>query len=230
MGILDSIFGGRRDATGEAKGHLDNISGIGHSSYDDYIDRGRRAGSRLEDEYTGLLDDPTALINKIMQNYHESEQYGYEKDKLGREIGASAAAGGVAGTPYHQQQQGEMVQGLLSKDMQQFLKNALGRYDTGLAGEKGFYDTGKDATDNLTSILTGVEGSKAGLDYEDAKSKNARRNALISALTNALGKGVGTLFGGPLGGAVGGGLGGLFGGGEAGPMSGTTVPPWRDPG
>lgn len=212
MSILSNFFGGGgKSPGGAASPYLDQIPGVGHKYYDDFIDRGGRAGGRLEDEYTGLLDDPTALMNKIMENYKTSEQYGYQKDQLGREIGATSAAGGVAGTPYHQQQQGEMVQGLLSKDMQDYLSKALGLYKTGLAGEEGFYDKGYGASGAMSDIETGALNQKGTIAYEDQKNKNEKRNALISSLLTAGGTGVGYLLGGPLGGKIGGSVGGAVG-------------------
>lgn len=222
MSILDSIFGRSADPQAAASQYLDQIPGVGHDAYDPYIQRGQRAGGRIEDQFESLLSDPTALMNHIMENYQTSDQYGYQKDQLGRELGATAAAGGVAGTPYHQQQQGEMVQGLLSKDMSDYLSNALGLYRTGLSGEQDLYGKGMGASSSLADMEGGALSSKAGLAYEDAKSKNANRNALISSLLKAAGTGAGFMMGGPMGGAMGGKL--------AGPMSGSPYKPWNDPG
>lgn len=215
------LFGRRADPQKEANQYLDQIPGIGRQYYDPFIQRGGRAGDILEQQYGSLISDPGALLDKIMGGYETSKGYQRQKDILGREIGSSAAAGGIAGTPLHQEQQGEMVEGLLSQDMQNYLKNALGLYQTGLSGESGLYDKGFTASGSMADLMGNLMGTKAGMAYQSAQDKNARRNALISSLMG---------LGGQLGGALlGGGLGGL-GGGYAMPMSGTPYTPWQNPG
>ena len=216
------LFGKRADPQAEANKYLDQIPGMGKGYYDPFIQRGGRAGDILEGQYGNLINDPTSLIDKIMGNYETSKGYQTQKDILGRELGASAAAGGVAGTPFHQQQQGEMVEGLLSQDMQNYLKNALGMYQTGLSGEAGLYDKGYGASGSLADLIGGSLNQQAGMAYQGAQDKNARRDALMSSLMKLAGTAGGALLGGPLGGMIGGGL--------AGPMSGSPYSPWQNPG
>lgn len=222
MSILSELFGGKRNPQNEANQYLDQIPGAVGQYNNPFIDRGERAGSKLEEALAGLMDDPSGFIDKLMEGYTESGDYKRKKDVLGREIGASAAAGGVAGTPMHQQDMGELVNSLLSSDMQQYLSNVLGVYDKGLSGEKDFYNVGYGASGRQADAVGGALGSKATGAYEDAKTANQNRNNMISSLTNLLGTGVGYALGGPLGGAMGGGL--------AGPMSGTPYKPWNNPG
>jgi len=155
------------------------------------------------------MNDPTGFINKIMEQYKESEGYGFAKDRLTKEMGNTAAMGGIAGTPLDQMNQAEGVQGLLSKDMQQFLENALGRYDKGLAGEEGIATRGYDASGKLTDALGSALNQQGGLAFNDAQQKNKNRNDMWSMFGKALGGGAGFALGGLPGATFGA---GLFGG------------------
>lgn len=223
MSILSEYFGGgKRNPMAEANQYLDQIPEATGQYYNPFIERGERAGSSLEDVLGQLLNDPTGFLNKIQEGYQPSGEYSRKKDILGRELGATAAAGGVAGTPMHQEQQAEMIDKLLSSDMQQYLANVLGLFGKGLSGEQDFYNKGYGASGSMADAAGGALSSKAGLAYEDAKTQNANRSGLISSLTKLLGEGLGYGFGGPLGGRVGGGI--------AGPMSGSRNAPWKNPG
>lgn len=218
MSILSGLFGGgKKDSPMRAANqYLNQIPGIAHQGYDPYVNAGLDASGRTKQHYENMMDDPTGLINKIMEQYQTSQGYGFAKDQLLKEAGNTAAAGGIAGTPLDQLNQGELVQGLLSKDMQQFLMNALGRYDLGLAGEEGIAGRGFDASGRLTDALGGNLTQQAGLAFNDAQQKNKNKSDMWSMFGKALGAGAGFALGGPTGAGVGyklgGGAGNLFGG------------------
>ncbi len=232
MSWLSKLFGGHGgsgggggagnnfDPMGAANKYLDQIPGVAHKGYDPYVNAGLDASGKTKSEYEGLMNDPTALINKIMEQYKTSEGYGFARDRLTKEMGNTAAMGGIAGTPLDQMNQAEGVQGLLSKDMQQFLQNALGRYDTGLQGEEGIASRGFDASGKLTDALGGALNQQGGLAFQDQQQrmtdantreaqKRSDRNSLWSMFGKALGAGAGFAVGGVPGAAVGS---GIFGG------------------
>jgi hypothetical protein len=137
------------------------------------------------------MGDPTAFINKLMEGYEPSKGYQFQKDQLTKELGNTAAAGGIAGTPQDQMNQGEGVQKLLSGDMQQFLKNALGVFNTGLEGEEGIANRGYDASGKLTDALGTALNQQGGLAFQNQQQKTQNRNDLWSMFGKALGGGVG---------------------------------------
>lgn len=213
MSILSRLFGGGKNPADAARPYLDQIPGVAHQTYDPYISEGRGASQRVGSEYGDLLDNPTALIDKIMGNYHPSEGYNFEKTQLQKELKNASAAGGIAGTEYDVMRQGQGIQGLLSKDMEKYLQNALGLYRTGLTGEQGIADTGYKANEGLGTALGNNLSSQAGLAFKGQSEQNAQRTALIGAIAKALGAGAGAIFG-PGGALAGGALGSsMFGGG-----------------
>ena len=211
MSWLSNIFGGgdENSPMNGANTYLNQIPGVGHQGYDSYVNAGQDASGKTKSAYEDMMNDPTGFINKLMEQYKTSEGYGFEKDQLTKELGNTAAAGGIAGTPQDQLNQGTAIQGLLSKDMQQFLQNVLGRYDKGLEGEEGVATRGYDASKQLTDLLGGALNQQGGLAFQNQQQKNQNKNDLWSVFGKALGAGTGALFGGAPGAKVGA---GIFGG------------------
>lgn len=197
-----------------ANQYLNQIPGVAHQGYDPYVTAGQDASGKTKSQYEELMNDPTGFINKLMESYKESDSYGFQKDRLTKEMGNTAAAGGIAGTPLDQMNQAEGIQGLLSKDMQQYLQNALGVYGTGLQGEEGVASRGFDASGKLTDALGGGLNQQGGLAFQNSQQNNSDKNGWLQALTKALGMGAGFAIGGPMGALGGGALSSsMFGGG-----------------
>jgi len=181
---------GQRDPAKDANRYLDKIPGVGHDAYDPFINQGREAGGILKDQYGRMLD-PTKYMDDIMKNYQMSQGATYKRDQLGKGIGNTAAAGGIAGTPEHQREYGQMSNDIMSQDMDQYLQNALGINDRGIRGEEGFYDKGFQASGSLADMLASMFGSKAGLAYQSGTQKNANEQALMQSLMKMFSQGAG---------------------------------------
>jgi hypothetical protein len=184
----------RKDPFEDANKYMEQIPGIGRQYYNPYINSGSRAGSMLEDQY-GKLMKPTSFIDDIMKNFKMSEGAKYQKDTLGRDINATAAAGGFAGTPEHQQEYGEMSDKIMSGDMQQYLQNALGVYGMGLTGEQDMYGKGYDASSRLADMIAGTLGSQATGVFQSDNQTNTSRDAFLNTLIKALSQGAGSMGG-----------------------------------
>jgi len=203
MSWLSKLFGGGENPRDAANQYLNQIPGVAHQGYDDYVNQGKDASGKTKSQYEDMMNDPTGFINKLMEGYKTSEGFNFKKDLLTKELGNTAAAGGVAGTPLDQMNQAQGIDGLLSQDMQEWLSNVLGRYDTGLAGEEGIASRGFDASGKLTDALGGALNQQGGLAFQNQQQKNSDRNSLWSMFGKALGAGAGGLLGGVPGAKVG---------------------------
>ncbi len=203
MGFLGSLFGGSHDPMKDANKYLDQIPGVVHEGYDPYVNAGRDASGKTKTTYESLMDDPTGFINKLMEGYKPSEGYQFQKDQLTKELSNTAAAGGIAGTPQDQMNQGQGIQKLLSGDMQQFLNNVLGMFKTGLTGEEGIAGRGYDASGRRTDALAGALNQQGGLAFNNAQQQNKNEGGVWDMFGKALGAGGGFLLGGPAGAAIG---------------------------
>lgn len=217
MSMLSKLFGGGGKSPKDAANkYLNQIPEVAHQGFDPYVNAGLDASNQTKSAYEELLNDPTGFINKIMENYQPSEGYNFQKGLLTKDLSNTAAAGGVAGTPLDQLNQGQQIQGLLSQDMQQFLSNILNVHTQGLNGEEGIASRGFDATKNLTDTLGNNLTQQGGLAFQDQQQKNQNKSDLWSMFGKALGAGTGFALGGAPGAAagykLGGGTGNLIGG------------------
>jgi hypothetical protein len=154
MGMVEDLMRGLgMDPAGAAKDYIEQIPGVTQPYYQPFIDTGRGAEDVVRPQYDQMSQDPTAFMNALMAGYKPSEGYQFQQEELGRGMSNTAAAGGFSGTPFDQEQQAKMTQGLLSQDQQQYLQNLLGIQRTGLAGEEAGIGRGYDASKGYADIL-----------------------------------------------------------------------------
>lgn len=234
MSILSELFGGGKNPSDAANQYLNKIPDVGHQYYDPYINQGQESGMNAHHEYDSMTKDPTGFINKLMEQYQPSQGYQFQKGQLEKALGSAAAAGGVAGTPLDQMNQGQAIQGLLSGDMQQFLQNALNAHTQGLTGQENEATRGFNASGNMADLMGGSLNQQGGIAFNQAQQQNQNKTQMFQSLIKALMAGAGGLIGGPGGMMIGGGLGSFLNGSNSGqmamPMSGSSVAPWANPG
>ncbi len=198
MALLDGIgnflFGG--NAANKAMPYLNQIPGQAHQSFDPYIQQGQQAGSEANALYSRMSQDPQAFLNEIMKGYTPSEGFQFKKGQLGKELSNTAAAGGFSGTENDQISHGELLNQLLSGDMQQWLSNVLGVQGAGLSGQQHVADTGFQGTEDLASILTNALNQQAGLAYQGQAQRNQNQANLFGNIARGTTAGY---FGGPEG-------------------------------
>jgi hypothetical protein len=203
QGIGTFLSGGKNPAN-DAMKYLNQIPQIGRSSYQPYIDQGRRAGGIAEGQYSKMGQDPTAFINQLMAGYEPSKGYQYKQGQMLKGMGNSAAAGGFAGTQNDQNAQAETIQGMLGGDMQQWLANLLGVQGTGLQGLSGMNQMGYDASGSLADYLGSNLSQQGSLAFQGRQQKNANQQALFNSLLQAGASAAGAAAGMPSGGMGGG--------------------------
>ncbi len=209
MGLFDSLFGG--NASKDANKYLDKVPGTVKPYYDPYIQAGQRQLPGLEDQYGQLMNNPGGRLNEIGAGYQQSPGFQFALQQAMQGAGNAAAAGGMAGSPQHEQQNMGLATNLANQDYNQWLQNAMGMYNTGLQGSQGLYNSGQQASDTLAQLLAGNLGSKASAAY----AGGANRNQMMGGLLGGIGSLAGTAFGGPVGGAIGGWFGNKLGGGSS---------------
>jgi len=167
-------------------GHsLDDIATMYKNMYNPYIQAGYQSLSDLQDKY-GQLMDPTQHMADIMGHYQESPYAQTQQNELQRALGSTAAAGGFSGSPYHQHQVAQNVQNVLSKDMQNYLKDALGIEQEGISGEQGLEQQGLQSTQQLAEALGGIMGQQGELGFQEQRGLGQKASGLGNALSQLL--------------------------------------------
>lgn len=150
--------------------------------YKDYIQRGNRMGGQAEDQFGQLMNDPGGRMNQIGQSYQQSPGFQFQLQQALQAGNQSAAAGGMAGTPQHQQQNMGLANNLANQDYNQYMQNALGQYDIGLQGGQHMYDTGYGASNQLGQSMKDLLESQARLKYSGEDQRNKHQGSFWSKL------------------------------------------------
>jgi len=215
-GLIGGVLGNMFDDDWEnpadsAKPYMDQIPGQLNQYLDPYIQAGQRALPGLENQYGQLMNDPSGRLNQIGAGYHQSPGFQFALQQALQGSGHAAAAGGMAGSPQHEQQNMGIATGLANQDYNQWMQNALGLYGTGLQGQQGIYNTGARTGMAMGEDMASYLANQAKLAYEGQNAENQHEGGGLGSLLGAAGTIAGSIYGGPAGGAAGGAAGNAFG-------------------
>lgn len=152
--------------------YMEKIPGQMKQQYNPYIQAGKKALPTMNQQYSQLLNDPGAAMNKIGQSYQQSPGLDFAIQKA-LEAGKHAmAAGGMAGSPMHEYYSMQSATGLANQDFNNWLSNALNMYGRGLSGEENLYGTGANASNNLAQMIAQSMAKQGELAYKGAAEQN----------------------------------------------------------
>lgn len=187
MSWFSELFHGGKDPSKEANKYLDQIPGAVNPYYQPYINQGQDANKMLMEEYSKLLGNPNELYNQFASGYKQSPGYQTRLNEALQSASNAAAAGGMAGSPMHQQLAAQKAIDLSSKDFEDYLNHIMGLYGTGLSGEQELGEQGFKASTGYGDILGQKLGSQAQYGYAGQAGRNANQanmfNNLISGAT-----------------------------------------------
>lgn len=206
------LFGGWNNPADAAMGDMDQIPGQISKYMDPYIKQGQEQYGRLNDQYGRLMNDPGGRVNEIGASYHQSPGFQFALQQALQGAGHAAAAGGMAGSPQHEQQNMTVATGLANQDYNQYLQNALGAYGMGMQGSQGLYNTGAEMGKSAGEDMASYFANRAKLNYEGANAENQHRGGMWGTLLGAGGAVAGGMFGGPAGAMAGWNVGNSVGG------------------
>lgn len=176
------------DPSKKAMPYLNQIPGAIKPYYDPFINAGNRALPQLETQYNQLMTDPNAIINRIAAGYKQSPGYQWRMNQGMQGIKNAEAAGGMLGTPEHEQEAATLAENLAGQDYNDYMTRELGLYGTGLQGESGLLEKGYGASGSLADALAQVLAGKSGLAYSGTASLNNMTGSLINGIIAALAK------------------------------------------
>lgn len=184
-GGVASLFGHKRNPADAANKYLDQIPGQTGQYYNPYINAGRSALDQYQNQIGQLTGNTGDVYNRLAGGYQESPGYQFAlREALGAG-GNAAAAGGMLGTPAHQQTQMQTAQGLASQDFNNYLQNQMGLYGMGMQGLGGLNQMGYNAATGYGDILGSNLARQGQYAYEGQKGRN-----------QAFGQGVSDIFSG----------------------------------
>lgn len=215
-GVMGALGGFGGNPTDDAMKYYQQIPGQMKPYYDPYINAGRGAmgqlqgqygrllggGSALQDRFSQMMSDPNSIMQQIGQGYQKSPGFNWQLGQGEQAINNASQAGGMVGTPQHQQQAGQLANNLANQDFQQYMTNTLGVMNNGLQGSQGLYGMGMSglqdinhlgygASSDLATNLAQALMSQGNLQYAGQNNQNQQNSGMLG---NAIG-GLGNLFG-----------------------------------
>jgi hypothetical protein len=185
------IIGGVQDAftpdTSEAEAWLAKMEPMLHQYYDPYINNGQAAMGTLNDQYSMLLNDPASMQQMLGGGYEQSPGYQYQYDSAMNAGNQQLSAGGMLGTPAAQTQMMGTAQGLANQDYWNYYNQNANLYGQGLQGTQGMFDTGYNATNQMTSGLGNMYGSQANMSFGKANSFNQMLGSMLGGAGGMMG-------------------------------------------
>lgn len=186
-GLLGGLLGGGNDPGDAASQYYHQIPDILKKYLGPYANRGNEVYPDLQAQYHQLMNDPGELLNKWGQGYQQSPGYQFQVDQATGAANRAASAGGMLGSPQHQQNIANTVNQLANQDFNQYLSGILGLYGKGLSGEQTIYNTGAGVGTNLGEDLSNSLMNQGNLAYSNAMNKNQSNQQLLGMLLGLAG-------------------------------------------
>lgn len=198
---IGGLTGGGKNPFEGANKYLEQIPGATGKYLDPYSNAGTGALGNLQGQYNSLLGGPGKKLNEIGGDYQQSPGFKFALDQALGGAGRAAAAGGMAGSPMHEQTNMSTATGLANQDYNNWMNNALGLYGKGLSGSEGMANMGLQAGTSMADNIAQMLAQQGQMKFAGDASKN-QSNPWGNVLGGA-GMLAGSMFGGPMGGAAG---------------------------
>ena len=169
---IGQMFAPWKNPSNAAMPSMNQIPGQIQKYMDPTFQAGQRQLPGLEHQYGQLMNDPGSRLNEIGQGYHQSPGFQFALQQALQGGNHAAAAGGMAGSPQHEQQNMGLATNLANQDYNSWMGNALGLYGQGMAGSQGLYDTGAHMGQSIGEDMSSYLANKAKLAYEGQNREN----------------------------------------------------------
>lgn len=139
LGLLGGFEGRTANPSDAANRYFNQMGGTLRQNFNPWIQAGQN-----------LMQNPGERLNQIGQGYHQSPGFQFALQQALQGAGHAAAAGGMAGSPQHEQQNMQLATQIGNQDYNTWLQNALGLHNLGYQGGQ---QAGMGLGEDLASIL-----------------------------------------------------------------------------
>ncbi len=178
-------------SNGDESSDLDQAKGL----FDPWLEQGRSSLSLLSKLFPQLISNPSGLEDQIMGKYQESPEAQYQSKTLTDSMNRQAAMSGELGSPNEQAGLASNLQGIVGRDQQQYLQNAMAPYNMAVGGEQTMSSQGlKAATAEslIDQLQAALSGQQSG---EFMNLLGSMGGGLAKLLMGHLGAGIGNTLG-----------------------------------
>ena len=199
MSWLSNLFGGGKNPADAAMPYLNQIPGQTQQYQQPYFDAGKNQLPGLQDQYSKLMNDPGGRMNDIGKSFQESPGFKFAMQQAMQGGNHAAAAGGMAGSPQHEQQNMQMATDLGNQDYNNWMQNALGMYGQGLQGSQGMANQGQQAGQSMADMIAQTLAQQANLAFQGQQQQNQNKSDMWGNAFKLGGAALGGIAGGPWG-------------------------------
>lgn len=175
MSWFSDMFGGKNPAD-SAMPYLNQIPGQTQQYQQPWMQAGKDQLPGLQDQYSQLMNDPGGKMNKIGEGFKESPGFKFAMQQALQGGNHAAAAGGMAGSPQHEQQNMQMATDLGNQEYGNWMKNALGMYGQGLQGSQGMANQGQQAGQSMADMIAQTLAQQANLSFNGQQQQNQNKS------------------------------------------------------
>lgn len=172
-----------------AKDYLDKVPDMLRGYLGPYVNRGNQAGEAYSGLVNPMASDPTGYLEKLMRGYQPSQGFNLKNQAGLRSAANTAAAGGMRGSAMDQETQAKITQGLMSEDMQEWLRNVMGIQNTGLGGLHNLNQMGFEGARDLSEGMGNYYNTQAGRSMHNDAQMQQFLEALMGGALSAGGFG-----------------------------------------
>lgn len=184
-GLLSGLFGG--DSGPDPMSYLSQIPDAVKPYIEPYTKSGESALGPLAEQYGQLMQDPSAVMNKIGASYKQSPGFQFALNQALQGAGHSAATGGMAGSPMAQQQAEQIGTKLGQQDYYNYLQKAMGMYGQGLQGMQGLAGMGLEGARGLTDDIAQALAAEAQARQAEQASHNQGIGGMLGGIGSIIG-------------------------------------------
>lgn len=152
-----------------------------------YADAGTSVLPQYRDVMSKLLSNPQELFKMMGAGYKESPGFQWNLEQGENAINNANAAGGMLGSPQHQQQAGELATNLASQDYNKYMDSVMRLFGMGAEGTSDIFKTGAVSANSLAEAIAQVLGQKAQYEYAGTAGENQYNSQKSSNLMSTIG-------------------------------------------
>lgn len=185
---LVGLFGHGKSPAGAANNYYDQIPDATNPYYQPYTDAGKTQLDQVNKQYTDLQNNPGGKYNDIGKEFQNSPGF---KAALEQALGGAnnaAAAGGMAGSPQHEQQNMGIATDLENQDYYNWMNGATDFYKEGLHGGQTVSEQGQKSAKEQADLVAQIKAKQAQQAYEEQAGKNAGTGKAWGDIFGGIGK------------------------------------------
>lgn len=178
--------------------YLNQIPGTISPYYNPYINAGKESLGSLMNQFNELVSNPGSSMNKMGLGFQQSPGYQFALDQGTNAAKMAAAAGGMAGSPMHQNEAASIATNFANQDYYNWLGEVLKMYFSGLTGQKDLTNLGYGASNELANSLGANLMNQANMAYQGTANMNQMKADNYNrdmGMLGAIGSGLSSLFG-----------------------------------